>query len=681
MISNKIIAKESFMELVYLWVEGFKNIEKQGFNFSPRFRCEYDEDTKELKIVDKDETGEFYPKNFFGDNINVTAIVGENGSGKSSIQKIFFSIIYYKYVKNLKENYSQNKINDFQLYDSCKEQLFSTNFYSNNFAIIETINGLKKLTISDKYNHLSYEELSYDNLDFFSIHFNYMIDTWNDDNIVDTWIKTIYHRVDGYSNPLLLEPFKGTSEQNINIDNLEYLNTQKILKNMKLIKDIKIARFFSPTTIKYNFAETKLETDRLLKYIDSSKKVNSPFVLAPKVTNKLLTYLEKNYSKENIGHVIQMITHLFEKSIAKDIGFEKDRFLLNNKIYIIIKMLNSNPNNFYEKQYQDIKSFFDNIINSCNPKNIEPLSELFNLDISNLLKKDLPSTIKIKQCINFEQNILDNSENLNKFVNNFGEEINIENINDILDFLPPWLDLEFYQDGKSYKSLSSGEKIFFSFINNLHYQIRNIINSKRYSSINLFLDEVEYGLHPDWQKRFVDEILFALKEYKKNELQINLIFSTHSPFILSDIPKENVIFLEKYKKEDTDVINEIQKIGNCKNATNKINIDTFGANIHTLLSHGFFMKDGLMGEFAKDKISQILFLLSNKIGPINIPIEQIKPIIEIIGEDFLREKFLKMYDEKFKIKSKVDEIKELKAENKELIAEIERLKNAKNNIQ
>ena len=48
-------------------------------------------------------------------------------------------------------------------------------------------------------------------------------------------------------------------------------------------------------------------------------------------------------------------------------------------------------------------------------------------------------------------------------------------------------------------------------------------------------------------------------------------------------------------------------------------------------------------------------------------------IFEIIGEDFLREKLLKMYDEKFKIKSKDDEIKELKAE-------IERLKNAKNNI-
>jgi len=53
------------MELVYLWVEDYKNIKKQGFNFSPRFRCEYNEDTKELNIVDKEKTGEFYPKNFF----------------------------------------------------------------------------------------------------------------------------------------------------------------------------------------------------------------------------------------------------------------------------------------------------------------------------------------------------------------------------------------------------------------------------------------------------------------------------------------------------------------------------------------------------------------------------------------------------------------------------------------
>ncbi len=38
------------MELVYLWVEDYKNIKKQGFNFSPKFTCDYDEETKELTI-------------------------------------------------------------------------------------------------------------------------------------------------------------------------------------------------------------------------------------------------------------------------------------------------------------------------------------------------------------------------------------------------------------------------------------------------------------------------------------------------------------------------------------------------------------------------------------------------------------------------------------------------------
>jgi hypothetical protein len=59
------------MELVYLWVEDYKNIQKQGFNFSPRFTCDYD--GKELTIKENDD----YIENFFGDNINVTAIVGK----------------------------------------------------------------------------------------------------------------------------------------------------------------------------------------------------------------------------------------------------------------------------------------------------------------------------------------------------------------------------------------------------------------------------------------------------------------------------------------------------------------------------------------------------------------------------------------------------------------------------
>ena len=186
----------------------------------------------------------------------------------------------------------------------------------------------------------------------------------------------------------------------------------------------------------------------------------------------------------------------------------------------------------------------------------------------------------------------------------------------------------------------------------------------------IFFDEIELGLHPHWQTNSIKYVFDFLSNIKNRNF--HLVIASHSPFLLSDLPKENVIFLEKYTEKEIEENHLDQKVGNCKNATKDVDINPFGANIHTLLSHGFFMKDGLMGEFAKNKISKILNFLSGKNEFIDIPINQIKPIIEIIGEDFLREKLLKMYDEKFQIKSKDEEIKELKAE-------IERLKNAKNN--
>lgn len=77
------------MELVYLWVEDYKNIKRQGFNFSPSFECEYDENTKELTIDKNDDYVSIFPK-----NINITAIVGENGSRKSSIFEVLTFLFY-----------------------------------------------------------------------------------------------------------------------------------------------------------------------------------------------------------------------------------------------------------------------------------------------------------------------------------------------------------------------------------------------------------------------------------------------------------------------------------------------------------------------------------------------------------------------------------------------------------
>lgn len=68
------------MELVYVWIEKYKNIVNQEFNFSSKFKC-FKKDEK--LIINTRE----YIQSLFPNNINITAVVGANGSGKSNLQK------------------------------------------------------------------------------------------------------------------------------------------------------------------------------------------------------------------------------------------------------------------------------------------------------------------------------------------------------------------------------------------------------------------------------------------------------------------------------------------------------------------------------------------------------------------------------------------------------------------
>ena len=204
-------------------------------------------------------------------------------------------------------------------------------------------------------------------------------------------------------------------------------------------------------------------------------------------------------------------------------------------------------------------------------------------------------------------NIIENS----KIPNNFTYDINIQDIDEeYLNFIKKLscLDIDFklLDNDKSFKDLSFGEQYI---LKQLHAILNsfdtNKIKTITHSSWNqeldkgedfdenvkiekylLFIDEFELGLHPNWQKKTLS---YMIDFFKIFNLKIDLFITSHSPFLLSDLPKENVIFLEKGKQVKPFKENE----------------QTFGANIHTLLSHGFFMSDGLMGEFAKSKINEI----------------------------------------------------------------------------
>ena len=610
------------MELVYLWVEEYKNIKNQGFNFSPRFSCKYEDG--ELTVTENEHNSIFHP------NINVTAIVGENGAGKSSIQKLIFLLIFLKkYETYTSTNPDDSKIN--AIIEILKNKKLQN---KNIFLIVHTESGYKKislLAIANNYRQNSqvkdyistsilcpinqYSELT--TVDFFSIHFHYMIDTWYDD-FYDAWTNSLYHRVDGYDTPLLLEPYKGHEEGNnyIDISNIEYLNNGRIFSFYGNLKNNQhITKFFNPNTI--------------WRMIDSDK------------------IIQKYNRFDNLAEGAIDI-HLFEKFIDQKTR-EKD--LINiNKLYLAIKIIGAKQTIFQDKDI--IKNIEKQLSETQIEEDINNFLSKFSTEIA-LTVTGVPETQKIESCIEFDKKFRENLTDLNSYKKYIvldprnTDTDHFRPINEIFSLfnkLPPWIYVEFYENDKSYSSLSSGEKMLLNFILNMMNQVQNIEKQgDTYKTINFFLDEVEFGLHPDWQKRFVEVLFFALKNCSK---KINLIFATHSPFILSDIPKENVIFLENGKQVDP-------------------NIETFGANIHTLLSHGFFMKDGLMGEFAKSKISKILNFLNGKCKFIDTPLEKIKPTIQIIGEDFLREKLLKMYEDKFPI-SKEEKIKQLEDELKRL---------------
>lgn len=107
---------------------------------------------------------------------------------------------------------------------------------------------------------------------------------------------------------------------------------------------------------------------------------------------------------------------------------------------------------------------------------------------------------------------------------------------------------------------------------------------------------------------------------------------THSPFILSDLPETNILFLHKGEDEKEDVPQK-----------------TLGANIYDLLKSGFFL-DYAIGDMAQQKLQEIMdvyYKLEGKTqkDKFDKKKKEFKFTIEHLGEEYLRKNFMHMYEE------------------------------------
>ncbi len=242
--------------------------------------------------------------------------------------------------------------------------------------------------------------------------------------------------------------------------------------------------------------------------------------------------------------------------------------------------------------------------------------------------------------------------------------------------------------------LSSGEKNLLSLFSSLYYVFDRDYTNTAYGdykiynqwkrggekgtaecdSLILMLDEADLTYHPEWQREFIRVFTeFLTRIYSpvccKN---IQLLISTHSPILLSDMPGGNVIYLEYDRSK--------KKFNTKPPVPNK----TFGQNIYLLFKYSFFLKGGTIGAFAEQKLTGLADDLksledqvqsgSYDIRMLEQELKELWMLADLVGEPVIRGKLKSSVQQTVKriqLSAQKEQISRLS--NDELGKQIERL--------
>lgn len=567
-------------------------------------------------------------------SVNISAVVGKNGAGKSSLMDLLLHSLFVvsdnlklvvtgNFIEPESNNIDRNELSRYNQDLKDIERGFKVEIYyllneryykltiKNGKSELESVSCFekgKKFT-KDSVSLKDYSEL---NNFFYTIIVNYSFYAYNS-NYSGIWLKSFFHKNDGYQMPVVINPFRNEGKIDVNVETL--LTRSRLLSNLLSI----------PSYKKINY---KSSIERIELYFNKEKDYkflsNGEVRFTPGFIEKFRTLILKPLFLMMFKDTKQY------PSINTPLKELAEIYLINKLIRIPSRYLAFQD---FDKRAAKVKERSDNY---------DLTQSVAKSYVNELYKDSSHVTLKVRQTLNFLREDIYDLPSRNDIQGRFEIGSVVRKMNnlkrndwftELIDYLPPpfFVSKIRFTDGSYFDDLSSGEKQKIYSLNSVIYHLRNlesINNNKRrntenrvssYQSVNLIFDEVELYYHPQYQKETISSLLNLIRisnfRFIKN---INIVFLTHSPFILSDIPIQNTALLTIDKKTGKSKLVKRKK-------------QSFGANIHDLLADNFFLTGTMIGDLADRRIVQLIKKI--KTGEVT---KENKLLLKLIGDTFLK---------------------------------------------
>ena len=140
-----------------------------------------------------------------------------------------------------------------------------------------------------------------------------------------------------------------------------------------------------------------------------------------------------------------------------------------------------------------------------------------------------------------------------------------------------------------YSGMSSGQLALLEQINSISLAVKKL-KGREVNKMLVLIDEGDAFLHLDWQNKYIHtmNLFFSRIKEKLNIETLQIILSTHSPILATDIPKEFICNLNEGKEKTS---------------------SSFAAPLFQLLNDSFDTQT--IGKFASEKINTIIENVKN----------------------------------------------------------------------